>query len=170
MSEYKCNICEQVFKTKQNLAKHQNKMFKCNFKTPYQCNKCLKYFRKSASLFKHTDNKICDRLDIIPINNTIKIEGVLYSYTGLCRWMKQELNSPKNMIIIEDIIPLLSILTPPYLCCIERMSSIEFAVLFIIRSPFTNELYSPIIKSQLYDIFIKIGRNKYNDIKTFMKI
>ena len=24
--------------------------------------------------------------------------------------------------------------------------------------------------SQLYDIFIKIGRNKYNDIKTFMKI
>ena len=72
MSEYKCNICEQVFKTKQNLAKHQNKMFKCNFKTPYQCNKCLKYFRKSASLFKHTDNKICDRLDIIPINNTIK--------------------------------------------------------------------------------------------------
>jgi hypothetical protein len=72
MSEYKCNICEQVFKTKQNLAKHQNKMFKCNFKTPYQCNKCLKYFRKSASLLKHTDNKICDRLDIIPVNNTIK--------------------------------------------------------------------------------------------------
>ena len=71
MSEYKCNICEQIFKTKQNLAKHQNKMFKCNFKTPYQCNKCLKYFRKSASLLKHTDNKICDRLDIIPINNNL---------------------------------------------------------------------------------------------------
>jgi hypothetical protein len=122
----------------------------------------------------NTDNrgrKLCPiTMDILTINNTIKIEGVLYSYTGLCRWMKQELNSPKNMIIIEDIIPLLSILTPPYLCCIERMSSIEFAVLFIIRSPFTNELYSPIIKSQLYDIFIKIGRNKYNDIKTFMKI
>ena len=122
----------------------------------------------------NTDNrgrKLCPiTMDILTINNTIKIEGVLYSYTGLCRWMKQELNSPKNMIIIEDIIPLLSILTPPYLCCIERMSSIEFAVLFIIRSPFTNELYTPIIKSQLYDIFIKIGRNKYNDIKTFMKI
>jgi hypothetical protein len=122
----------------------------------------------------NTDNrgrKLCPiTMDILTINNTIKIEGVLYSYSGLCRWIKQEINSPKNMIIIEEVIPLLSILTTPYLCSIERMSSFEFAILFIIRSPFTNEPYSNNIKIQLYDIFIKMGRNKYNDIKTFMKI
>ena len=115
--------------------------------------------------------KLCPiTMDCLTINNSIKIEGVLYSYYGMCRWIKQELNSSKNILIIEDIIPLLAILTPPYLCSIERMSSFEFAILFIIRSPFTNEPYSNTIKTQLYDIFIKIGRNKYNDIKTFMKI
>jgi hypothetical protein len=115
--------------------------------------------------------KLCPiTMDILNTNNTIKIEGVLYCYNGMCRWIKQELNSPKNIIIIEDIIPLLGNLSRPYICSIERMSSIEFAVLFIIRSPFTNEPYSNDVKIQLYNIFIKIGRNKYNDIKTFMKI
>ena len=122
----------------------------------------------------NTDNrgrKICPiTMDILTINNTIKIEGVLYSYNGLCRWIKQELNSPKNIMIIEDVIPLLGYLSNPYICSIKRMTSIEFSVLFTIRSPFTNEPYSKEIKKQLYDIFIKIGSNKYNNIKTFMKI
>ena len=129
---------------------------------------------RTTSCPNNSDNrgkKLCPiTMDKLTINNSIKIEGVLYSYSGLCRWIKQELNSSKNMAIIEEVIPVLRISTPPYICSIERMSSIEFAILFIIRSPFTNELYTPIIKSQLYDIFIKIGRNKYNDIKTFMKI
>lgn len=122
----------------------------------------------------NTDNrgkKLCPiTMDTLTINNTIKIEGVLYSYNGLCRWIKQELTSPKNMVIIEEVIPLLEMSTSHYSCSIERMSSFEFAILFIIRSPFTNEPYSNNIKKQLYDIFIKMGRNKYNDIKTFMKI
>ena len=128
----------------------------------------------SESCPNNTDTngrKLCPiTMDILTTNNTVKIEGVLYSYNGLCRWIKQELYSTKNSIIIQDIIPLLEYVSTPYLCSIERMSSIEFAVLFIIRSPFTNEPYSNHIKTQLYDIFIKIGRNKYNDIKTFMKI
>jgi len=81
MSEYKCNICEQLFKTKQNLLKHQNKIFKCNYKTAHQCTKCLKYFRNQSSLSKHFDNKICDKLDIITLNtnniilkNNLKID------------------------------------------------------------------------------------------------
>jgi hypothetical protein len=115
--------------------------------------------------------KLCPiTMDFLTMNNTIKIEGVLYSYNGLCRWIKQELNSSHNLIIIEDVIPLLGTLTHPYTCSIERMKSSEFAILFVIRSPFTNEPYSNNTKLQLYDIFIKIGRNKYNDIKTFMKI
>ena len=65
---------------------------------------------------------------------------------------------------------MLSTTSEPYICNIEQLTSSEFATLFTIRSPFTNLPYSPIIKKQLYDIFIKIGRNKYNDIKTFMKI
>jgi hypothetical protein len=115
--------------------------------------------------------KLCPiTMDCLTINNAIKIEGVLYSYYGMCRWIKQELNSSQNLCIIEEVIPLLGTLTHPYECCIERLSSFEFAILFVIRSPFTNEPYSNNIKIQLYDIFIKIGRNKYNDIKTFMKI
>lgn len=115
--------------------------------------------------------KLCPiTMDILTTNNTVKIEGVLYCYNGMSRWIKQELNSPKNIIIIEDIIPLLGNLSTPYICSIERMSSIEFSILFNIRSPFTNEPYSNDVKIQLYNIFIKIGRNKYNDIKTFMKI
>jgi uncharacterized C2H2 Zn-finger protein len=81
MSEYKCNICEQLFKTKQNLLKHQNKIFKCNYKTAHQCTKCLKYFRNQSSLSKHFDNKICDKLNIITLNtnniilkNNLKID------------------------------------------------------------------------------------------------
>lgn len=128
----------------------------------------------SESCPNNTDNrgrKLCPiTMDSLTIINTIKIEGVLYSYNGLCRWIKQELNSPKNIMMINDIIPLLEYVSTPYKCSINRMSSIEFAVLFIIRSPFTNESYSNEIKTQLYDIFIKIGRNKYNDIKAFMKI
>ena len=122
----------------------------------------------------NTDNrgkKLCPiTMDSLTINNSIKIEGVLYSYNGMCRWMKQELNSSQNLCMIEEVIPLLCTLTSPYTCSIERMKSSEFAILFIIRSPFTNKPYSNNIKMQLYDIFIKIGRNKYNDIKTFMKI
>ena len=115
--------------------------------------------------------KLCPiTMDVLTINNTIKIEGVLYSYYGMHRWIKQELNSPKNMIMICEIIPLLRYTSIPYICSIERMSSIEFTVLFIVRSPFTNEPYSNEIKTQLYNVFIKIGRNKYNDINTFMKI
>ncbi len=115
--------------------------------------------------------KLCPiTMDVLTINNTIKIEGVLYSYYGMQRWIKQELNSPKNMIMICEIIPLLRYTSIPYMCSIERMSSIEFTVLFIVRSPFTNEPYSKEIKTQLYNVFIKIGRNKYNDINIFMKI
>ncbi len=115
--------------------------------------------------------KLCPiTMDVLTINNTIKIEGVLYSYYGMQRWIKQELNSPKNMIMICEIIPLLRYTSIPYMCSIERMSSIEFTVLFIVRSPFTNEPYSNEIKTQLYNVFIKIGRNKYNDINIFMKI
>lgn len=115
--------------------------------------------------------KLCPiTMDVLSINNSIKIDSVLYTYYGLCRWIKQELNNNKNLYIIHDIIPLLSTTSEPYICNIEQLTSSEFAILFTIRSPFTNLPYSPIIKKQLYDIFIKIGRNKYNDIKTFMKI
>jgi len=129
---------------------------------------------RTESCPNNTDSrgrKICPiTMDVLTVQNSIKIDGVLYFYNGMCRWIKQELNSPKNIVMIRDIIPLLSNLSNPYICSIERMSSTEFSVLFIIRSPFTNEPYSNHIKMQLYNIFIKIGRNKYNDIKTFMKI
>jgi hypothetical protein len=129
MSEYKCNICDQVFKTKQNLVKHQNKLFKCNFKTPYQCNKCLKYFRKSASLLKHTDNKICDRLDIIPINNNL---------------LKNNTNINDAKIAIRSII------------CSTDLDEKKIELLTKLHVSLTNENILPIFNSNL-DIDGKIS-------------
>jgi hypothetical protein len=53
--EYKCKMCEQIFKSKNNLVKHTLKKNKCNIVTPFQCKKCNKYFKQNRSLINHTD-------------------------------------------------------------------------------------------------------------------
>jgi len=55
MEEYKCKMCEQIFKSKNNLVKHTSKKNKCNIVTPFQCKKCNKYFKQNRSLINHTD-------------------------------------------------------------------------------------------------------------------
>ena len=47
MEEYKCPICYQLFKCKNNLIKHQEKKNKCNIITPFKCEKCCKYFKQN---------------------------------------------------------------------------------------------------------------------------
>ena len=86
--DFKCNNCLQIFKTKQNLKKHQTKIFKCNEVTNYQCTICLKYFKNQGNLNKHNETVCIDKSDIIvsskPISkddNTIKhaIKSILNS-------------------------------------------------------------------------------------------
>lgn len=58
MEEYKCPICYQLFKCKNNLIKHQEKKNKCNIITPFKCEKCCKYFKQNRSLLTHMNK--CD--------------------------------------------------------------------------------------------------------------
>ena len=67
MNNFTCNICNQSFKTKQNLEKHQNKIFKCNFKTEHQCDICKKYFRNQSTLVKHENNNLCRNVNTTDI-------------------------------------------------------------------------------------------------------
>ena len=63
--DFKCNNCLQIFKTKQNLKKHQTKIYKCNEVTNYQCTKCLKYFKNQGNLNKHNETVCLDTSNII---------------------------------------------------------------------------------------------------------
>ena len=78
--EYKCIDCWQVFKTKQNLIKHQTKVFKCNHITKYKCDNCFKYFKTRGNLNKHNEDQVCsDKSNLI----LYKI-GSLANYTCEC--------------------------------------------------------------------------------------
>jgi hypothetical protein len=68
MEEYKCKMCEQIFKSKNNLVKHTSKKNKCNIVTPFQCKKCNKYFKQNRSLINHTDK--CNENNINEIINS----------------------------------------------------------------------------------------------------
>ncbi len=59
MNNFICNICNEQFKTKNNLLKHINKKNKCNVTTDFQCLICLKYFSCKKSLNEHTKKNIC---------------------------------------------------------------------------------------------------------------
>ena len=56
MTFYKCNLCKLLFKTKQNLRKHQNKKIKCN--ELHKCDKCSRFFHSIENLRKHQNKKI----------------------------------------------------------------------------------------------------------------
>ena len=70
MEEYKCKMCDQIFKCRNNLVKHQSKKNKCNIITPFQCKKCNKYFKQNRSLINHTEKCIEEHmLEIINSEN-----------------------------------------------------------------------------------------------------
>jgi len=73
--EYKCIDCFQVFKTKQNLIKHQTKVFKCNHITKYKCENCFKYFKTRGNLNKHNEDQVCsDKSNLILYDDDPKID------------------------------------------------------------------------------------------------
>jgi len=57
---YNCNMCNTIFKTKQNLKSHQNRKIKCT--DIYKCDKCGKICHSIENLRKHQNKKIpCDK-------------------------------------------------------------------------------------------------------------
>jgi hypothetical protein len=74
MNNYICNICNEQFKSKNNLLKHLNKKNKCNITTDFQCLKCLKYFTCKKTLNEHTKKNTCkEKTQIIKANNNDNI-------------------------------------------------------------------------------------------------
>jgi uncharacterized C2H2 Zn-finger protein len=60
MEFYKCNLCELLFKSKQNLNSHLNRKIKCN--ELHVCRLCNKKFHSIANLRKHEKNSTeCDK-------------------------------------------------------------------------------------------------------------
>lgn len=60
MNNYKCNLCSNIFVTKQSLEKHMNKKNKCNIVSNFRCNKCNKYFKRNENLIEHNSKNICN--------------------------------------------------------------------------------------------------------------
>jgi uncharacterized C2H2 Zn-finger protein len=60
MEFYKCNLCELLFKSKQNLNSHLNRKIKCN--ELHVCRLCNKKFHSVENLRKHEKNSTeCDK-------------------------------------------------------------------------------------------------------------
>ena len=60
MSNFICNLCNNIFVTKQSLEKHMNKKNKCNIVSNFKCNKCNKYFKRNENLLEHNSKNICN--------------------------------------------------------------------------------------------------------------
>ena len=50
---YECELCNDIFDTKQHLNQHLNKKKKCNMETEFKCVKCNKFFRYKKTLMDH---------------------------------------------------------------------------------------------------------------------
>jgi hypothetical protein len=113
--------------------------------------------------------------EILTSNNSIKIEGVLYSMRGMREWVKTEV---KHKFL--DILALIAydMSDNPYYFYDDKgiaidydnISKIDFVRIFDIRSPYTNMDYDTIVKDDLFEFFIKnnLGYNK-NSIYEFIK-
>jgi len=82
MSEFICNNCNDIFKTKQQLERHHTKKNKCTIKTKFQCTNCNKYFKSNYYLNIHNEKCISNNfINEIPEVNKIKksIKSILKS-------------------------------------------------------------------------------------------
>uniref|UniRef100_A0A6C0JXG0 Uncharacterized protein n=1 Tax=viral metagenome TaxID=1070528 RepID=A0A6C0JXG0_9ZZZZ len=87
--------------------------------------------------------KLCPiTFDILTCNNTIHIDGVLYSIKGFSQWIRSELDKDYDR-----------------LCGLCKLSELfkekSFFIKFMhIRSPMTNTLYDISTLTVIYDVFI----------------
>jgi len=110
--------------------------------------------------------------DILTTNNTIKIEGVLYSMRGLRDWLKTEVKK-RFMVIISDLlydldgIPITLSNDTINGVNYDNIMQVDFIRLFNVRSPYTNLYYNNQIKARLFEVFIK--NSKKNSIYEFIQ-
>ena len=76
-NKFVCDMCEQIFKTKQNLDKHLNKKFKCNIISEFQCDDCKKYFTNKKNYNYHLNQQSCKKKNEINMESNDFIESIL---------------------------------------------------------------------------------------------
>ena len=59
MSINECDLCFEIFKTKQHLINHKKRKNRCDIITEFQCTECLKYFKRSINLKDHISGNNC---------------------------------------------------------------------------------------------------------------
>ena len=108
--------------------------------------------------------KLCPiTLDILNINNCVKIDNVFYTANGFAKWVRKELLNSRlfyNMVYNNDNM---------ILGLLQQMDSNSFVEYFDIRSPMTNSPYGINDKKVIYDLFIRRGRSQYNDVYAFAR-
>jgi hypothetical protein len=61
---FECELCNNIFDTRQHLYQHQSKKNKCNIHTPYSCNKCNKHFKSKNNLNIHLEKNVCKKINV----------------------------------------------------------------------------------------------------------
>jgi hypothetical protein len=97
---YKCDLCEQEFKSKRILEQHENKKNKCNIVTDFQCDKCNKYFKYKKNLKEHTEKDICKNTQIILLDENKTSEGI-HDTESLAILIKSKIDDSKKMELIN---------------------------------------------------------------------
>jgi hypothetical protein len=95
MSEFICNNCKDIFKTKQQLERHESKKNKCTEKTNYQCDNCHKYFRSNYYLKAHQEK--CNDSNLIN-----KIPEINKIEQGMKAILKSSLNDETKIELLCD--------------------------------------------------------------------
>jgi len=72
---FKCDLCNNIFISKQSLEKHMNKKNKCNIVSNFKCINCNKYFKQKKNLIDHNSKNLCNIIITKPnSNNTFNDE------------------------------------------------------------------------------------------------
>jgi hypothetical protein len=99
--------------------------------------------QSSPNAVNERGRKLCPiTFDILTCNNTINIDGVLYSTKGFAKWVRSELERDYDRLLI--------------LCNFsELFKEKAFFIKFLrIRSPMTNLQYDISTTAMIYDLFL----------------
>ena len=101
-------------------------------------------YTSSPNAINKRGRKLCPiTMDILTCNNSIIIEGVIYSTKGFSEWVRRELEMGYDRLVAECNVSEI----------VKRRKAI-FIQYLQIRSPMTNLYYGLSTVSDIYDIFI----------------
>jgi hypothetical protein len=138
MSNFECNKCFRIFKTKQQLQRHLESKNRCDIVTEHQCSSCLKYFKSKHTL---TEHKSCKSFNIEKINelkiNELKTTEISHEITKIEKGINDIINSDltieqkisyikkynlKDKLTDDELKELILLNKIPYICSLVESS------------------------------------------------